>query len=189
MTTLDLGITPSQTIGPFFRFGTEWIANEDLVEEGSIGAIILRGMVFDGAGEPVPDAMIEIWQADKNGKFPPNTVESWMGFARRLTDSSGTYTVRTIKPGQVPASSGEMQAPHIFMVVFARGLLKPVFTRVYFGDESLSNANDPLLTAIDDESARSTLLAVLEGDGSYRFDVRLQDSPKGQQTQFFLFDE
>ncbi|MDA8269929.1 MAG: protocatechuate 3,4-dioxygenase subunit alpha [Actinomycetota bacterium] len=189
MSTLSLGITPSQTIGPFFRFGTEWIANEDLVEEGSIGAIILKGMVYDGAGEPVPDAMIEIWQADANGKFPPDTAESWMGFARRLTDSIGSYRVRTVKPGQVATSSGEMQAPHISMVVFARGLLKPVFTRVYFGDESQSNANDPLLTAIDDESARSTLFAVLEADSSYLFDVRLQDSPKGQQTQFFLFDE
>lgn len=185
----DFGITPSQTIGPFFRFGTEWIANEDLVDEGTTGAILLQGIVYDGAGEPVPDAMVEIWQADENGKFPPNTAESWMGFARRLTGSSGSYRIRTIKPGQVPASSGEIQAPHIFMVVFARGLLKPVFTRVYFADESLSNANDPLLTAIDDDSARSTLLAFPEPDSSYRFDVRLQDSPRGQETQFFLFDE
>ncbi len=189
MSTSKLGATPSQTIGPFFKFGTEWIADEDLVAQDYRGAILLAGTVFDGAGNPVPDAMVEIWQADDNGKFPPETSESWMGFARRLTDIGGQYRIRTVKPGPVPGSSGELQAPHIFMVVFARGLLKPVFTRIYFADESGANATDPLLNAIEDSVARSTLFASVKSEGTYEFDVRLQDSERGPETQFFGFDD
>ncbi|MDA8081970.1 MAG: protocatechuate 3,4-dioxygenase subunit alpha [Actinomycetota bacterium] len=189
MSTSKLGATPSQTIGPFFKFGTEWIADEDVVPEDYSGAIVLMGTVFDGAGNPVPDAMVEIWQADNHGKFPPETLESWVGFARRLTDNNGDYRIRTVKPGPVPGTSGELQAPHILMVVFARGLLKPVFTRIYFADESGANAMDPLLNAIEDPVARSTLLASQKSGGTYEFDVRLQDSERGPETQFFLFDD
>ncbi len=189
MSTSKLGATPSQTIGPFFRFGTEWIAGEDVVDEGYTGAIVLEGSVYDGAGNPVPDAMVELWQSDENGKFPPDTSKSWMGFARRLSDGNGNYSIRTVKPGAVAASSGELQAPHIFMVVFARGLLKPVFTRIYFADETIANASDAVLNAIDDSIARSTLFASVKSEGIYQFDVRLQDSEKGPETQFFLFDD
>ncbi len=182
------GPTPSQTIGPFFKFGTEWLADEHLASEDIEGAIFLTGSVYDGAGNPVPDAMLEIWQADENGNFPPDTLASWTGFARRLTDANGEYAIRSVKPGAVASASGELQAPHIAMVVFARGLLKPVFTRVYFDDESEANAVDPLLNALEDSDARSSLLAKGDGNRSYRFDVRLQDSFRGQETQFFAFE-
>ena len=188
MSNSQMGATPSQTIGPFFKFGTEWIAEEEIAAAGQLGTITLLGAVYDGAGNPVPDAMLEIWQADENGHFPPDTSESWVGFARRLTDSNGGYKIHTVKPGPVLAASGEVQAPHIFMVVFTRGLLKPVFTRVYFSDESDANANDPLLNAVEDLQARSTLLASVESQSTYRFDVRLQDSSRGPETQFFSFD-
>ncbi|TAN20174.1 MAG: protocatechuate 3,4-dioxygenase subunit alpha [Actinomycetota bacterium] len=185
----QIGRTPSQTIGPFFKFGTEWIADEHIVSEDHEGAIVLTGAVYDGAGNPVPDAMLEIWQADENGNFPPDTPESWTGFARRLTDASGEYRIVTVKPGVVAAVSGEPQAPHISMVVFARGLLKPVFTRVYFDDDAEANASDPLLSALEDAEARSSLLAGAIGNSSYRFDIRLQDSSRGLETQFFAFDD
>ncbi len=188
MNGTKMGVTPSQTIGPFFKFGTEWMASEDIVSQGASGAIVLQGTVYDGAGDPVPDAMLEVWQADQVGKFPPDTTEGWTGFARRLTDADGRYVIRTVKPGRVPDATGELQAPHIAMVVFARGLLKPVFTRVYFSDESDANASDPLLAELEDSQARSTLLAALE-DGRYRFDIRLQESSRGPETQFFAFGE
>lgn len=188
MSNSTLGITPSQTIGPFFRFGTEWMASDDIVSEGSPGALVLEGTVYDGAGDPVPDAMLEVWQADSNGNFPPHTESNWTGFARRLTGENGMYSIRTVKPGKVPGS-GEAHAPHISMIVFARGLLKPVLTRVYFGDETEANEGDPLLSAIEDSQARSTLIASPSSSGVYRFDIRLQDSPRGPETQFFLFDE
>ena len=186
MSELQLGATPSQTIGPFFKFGTEWMAEEDIVDEGFSGAFLLNGTVFDGGADPVPDAMVEIWQADGNGKFPPDTAAEWSGFARRLSDASGKYRIRTVKPGRLLASSGTLEAPHISMVVFARGLLKPVFTRIYFSDEVSANESDPLLSAIRDEQARSTLIAAKIG-GEYKFDIRLQDSQRGPQTQFLVF--
>lgn len=186
MSNSILGKTPSQTIGPFFKFGTEWIASEDLARHDDPNSIELSGTVFDGAGNPVADAMIEICQADENGKFPPDTKETWIGWARRLTDENGGYRIRTIVPGVVETSSGEDQAPHMLVVVFARGLLRPVFTRIYFPDHADANSNDPLLSALDDE-AKGTMLAVREGPGKYRFDVRLQDSHKGPETKFIQF--
>lgn len=187
MSNNELKVTPSQTIGPFFRFGTDWIATEQLVEEGHPNSIVLYGVVFDGGGNPVPDAMIEIFQADENGKFPPESAGSWSGFARRLTDENGGYQVRTVKPGTVAAANGELQAPHIAVVVFARGLLKPVFSRIYFSDEEESNSKDPLLVLLDDAEAKNTLVANSESGGRYRFDVRLQDSDLGPETQFIQF--
>lgn len=187
MITNQLGRTPSQTIGPFFKFGTEWIADEDVVSPDHSDSFILTGIVYDGAGNPVSDGMIEIFQADGKGNFQQNASGSWSGFARRLTDENGSYTIRTIKPGAVKTSYGDIQAPHILMVVFARGLLKPVFTRIYFPDETVKNANDPLLSAIDNEEALGTMFAVKVSDSVFEFDVRLQDSTKGPETQFIQF--
>lgn len=187
MSNSELKTTPSQTIGPFFRFGMDWIATEQLVEEGHLNAIVVHGVVYDGGGNPIPDAMVEIYQADENGKFPPDTAGSWSGFARRLTDDNGSYEIRTVKPGLVVAANGELQAPHIAVVVFARGLLKPVFSRIYFSDEEEANSKDPLLAMIDDPEAKNTLIAISEPGGKYRFDVRLQDSDLGPETQFIQF--
>jgi len=146
--------TPSQTVGPFFSFGLCTRPQSDVVA----GGIDLRGHVYDGAGEPVPDALVEVWQADGSGAYRGD-----FGWARCGTDASGAFGFRIVKPGSV-----EGQAPHLNVQVFARGLLKQVFTRAYFpGDEP-----DALLRSID-ESRRHTLIAVAEGNG-LRFDVHLQ---------------
>lgn len=182
-----LGVTPSQTIGPFFKFGTEWIADEDIVSEDHPNSFMLRGTIYDGAGDPVPDAMLEIFQADEHGNFPPDSEANWSGFARRLTDEDGSYHIQTVKPGTVATSYGEMQAPHIVMVVFARGLLKPVFTRIYFPDETKANSSDPVLNALNSDEARGTMLAAKGASDALEFDVRLQDSSRGPETQFIQF--
>jgi protocatechuate 3,4-dioxygenase alpha subunit len=124
--------------------------------------------VLDGAGEPVPDAMVEIWQADEDGRHRPD-----FGWGRSGCDEDGRYSFMTRKPGAVAG-----QAPHLTMMVFARGLLKPVLTRMYFPDEEEANAADPVLTAVD---YASTLVA-RAGDHGLEFDVRLQGE---RETVFF----
>jgi protocatechuate 3,4-dioxygenase, alpha subunit len=178
--------TPSQTVGPYFEIGLPWPDGPYVVEEGTEGAIWLRGRVFDGAGEPVPDAMLETWQADPAGRFdhpddPRGAVSGFRGFGRALVDADGEWAILTLKPGPVPGPDGTTQAPHIDVSVFARGLLNRVVTRIYFADEAEANAADPLLAAIEDEAARATLIAQPSEDG-YRFDVHLQGS---DETVFF----
>jgi protocatechuate 3,4-dioxygenase alpha subunit len=154
--------TPSQTVGPFFSFGLCARPQSDVVESG----LELRGRVYDGAGDPVPDAMVEIWQADESGAYRGD-----FGWARCGTDREGSFRFTIVKPGVVDG-----QAPHLSMQVIARGLLKQVFTRVYFP----GNEPDELLRSIDEER-RHTLVAVPEGDG-LRFDVHLQGE---DETVFF----
>jgi protocatechuate 3,4-dioxygenase alpha subunit len=165
-------ITPSQTVGPFFAIGLPWPDGPLVVPEGSDGGIWLRGRVLDGEREPIPDALIETWQADPRGRY---NGEGFRGFGRAETDEDGRWAIHTVKPGAV----GE-QAPHIAVSVFARGLLNRVVTRIYFPDEAEANAADPVLSQLD-EAERATLVAVAEGDG-YRFDVRLQGP---DETVFF----
>jgi protocatechuate 3,4-dioxygenase alpha subunit len=153
-----LSATPSQTVGPFFSLG---LANRDLG-----GSVRIEGRVLDGAGEPVPDALLEIWQADETGVYCGD-----FGWGRCGTDAEGRYAFTTVKPGPV----GE-QAPHLVVLVFARGLLKPLLTRMYFPDAG----DDPVLAALDDHE-RETLVARADGD-ALRFDVRLQGD---RQTTFF----
>jgi protocatechuate 3,4-dioxygenase alpha subunit len=137
-------------------------------------------MVYDGAGDPVPDHLIETWQADPNGRFcdlhgygEPSRLEGFRGFARcGEEDGDGSFEVVTVKPGRVPAADGTLQAPHIDVSVFARGMLNRCVTRIYFGDEDAANENDPVLRTVPAER-RQTLIAEPDGDG-YRFDIRLQ---------------
>jgi protocatechuate 3,4-dioxygenase, alpha subunit len=164
--------TPSQTVGPYFSIGLPWDDGPDVVPAGTEGEIWLRGTVFDGERAPIPDAMIETWQADPEGRYE---TPGFRGFGRCPTDADGTWAIRTVKPG---AAGG--QAPHIAVSVFARGLLHRVVTRIYFADEEAANAADPVLTGLD-EAARATLIAPREGDG-YRFDVRIQGD---DETAFF----
>ena len=165
-------ITPAQTVGPYFSIGLPWPDGPDVVPAGTDGAIWLRGRVLDGEREPIPDALIETWQAGPDGRFH---TPGFRGFGRCPTDDDGSWAIRTLKPG---AAGG--QAPHVAVAVFARGLLHHVVTRIYFADEAEANAADPVLTGLD-EAARATLVAAREDDG-YRFDVRLQGP---DETAFF----
>jgi len=174
--------TPSQTVGPFFNIGLPG-SSAELVAPASPGAIRLWGHVYDGEGEPVIDALLEIWQANSAGRYnspedPRDDLpldESFRGFGRAETDDSGRYEFVTVKPGPV-----EDQAPHIVVAVFARGLLKHLATRVYFPGEGTANESDPVLAAVDPER-RGTVVA-REEEGGLRFDVHLQGE---RETVFF----
>jgi protocatechuate 3,4-dioxygenase alpha subunit len=181
-----LGTTPSATVGPYLAIGLTWPDGEWAVAEGTPGGFWLRGRVFDGAGEVVPDAMVETWQADPDGRFAspedprgPSRHPGFRGFARAQT-LGGEFAVFTVRPGRVPDGEGGLQAPHLDVSVFARGLLDRVVTRVYLADEAGANAEDPVLSALP-EDRRATLLATPDGDG-YRFDVHLQGD---RETVFF----
>lgn len=194
--------TPSQTIGPFYEFS---LLDRDLsrvVEPDHPGAVRIEGAVYDGAGEPVDDAMLELWQADESGRYPEPGEDgapragAFPGFARCGTDDAGNFAFVTVKPGRVPGPDGTSQAPHVCVSVFARGLLRRLVTRIYFPDEAEANAEDRVLNLIEDPEARSTLVAREVGSGALRFDVRLQDVRSqdvrsqddgrgGRQTVFF----
>jgi protocatechuate 3,4-dioxygenase, alpha subunit len=181
--------TASQTVGPFFIIGLPDEGRTELVTPDDPDAVRLGGVVFDGAGEPVIDALIEIWQANRAGRYahPEDAREEiplengFDGFGRCATDSEGRYEFVTVKPGPVPAPDGGVQAPHIDVSVFARGLLKRLATRVYFPDETAANDADPVLSSVEDPAERSTLVARPE-DGRLRFDIHLQGD---RQTAFF----
>jgi protocatechuate 3,4-dioxygenase, alpha subunit len=167
--------TPSQTIGPYLGIGLPWPDGPDVVPAGAPGAFWIRGTVYDGAGAVVPDALVETWQADPDGRFGG----SFRGFGRCATDDDGRYAIRTRRPGPVPAPGGEPQAPHLDVSVFARGLLNRVVTRIYFAGEEANDA-DPVLRSVPAER-RPTLLATAEG-GDHRFDIHLQGP---DETVFF----
>jgi protocatechuate 3,4-dioxygenase alpha subunit len=186
---VTLAPTPSQTVGPFFIIGLPDEGRAELVSPDDSDAVRLRGTVFDGSGEPVVDALVEIWQANRAGRYahPDDTREQipledgFRGFGRCATDRRGRYEFVTVKPGRVPGPNGRPQAPHIEMSVFARGLLKRVATRTYFPDEAEANAADPVLASIGDPADRRTLVAQPD-DGGLRFDIHLQGD---RQTAFF----
>lgn len=172
------GLTPSQTVGPFFHYALPYDHGPEVAGPQRDGAITLAGRVLDGQGAPIPDSLVEIWQADEQGRFVEEAgglyaevaADGFRGFGRCATDEEGRYEFRTVKPAGVPTADGRAQAPHIAMSVFARGMLRRVVTRVYFPDESEANATDPLLESVE-EARRPTLVATPEGSG-YRFDVR-----------------
>jgi protocatechuate 3,4-dioxygenase alpha subunit len=166
--------TPSQTVGPFFSFGLCTRPTQLVVPEGTPGAMRLTGRVIDGAGAGVPDAMVEIRQADAAGVYRPD-----YGWGRSGTGEDGGFEFLLVKPGAVTAA-GVAQAPHLMVLVFARGLLKGLHTRMYFPDEA-ANATDPVLCGIADDAERATLVAARDGD-ELRFDIRLQGEG---QTVFF----
>ena len=169
--------TPSQTVGPFFAIELPYGDGRYAVPEGTPDAIWLRGRVFDGEGVPVPDALIETWQADPDGQFG----RDFRGFGRSGTDDEGRWAVLTLKPGPVPGDSDDTtQAPHVDLNIFARGLLHQVVTRLYFADEGQANAADPVLAGLD-EDARATLVARRGADG-YELDIHLQGP---HETTFF----
>ncbi|UGY13281.1 protocatechuate 3,4-dioxygenase subunit alpha [Bradyrhizobium septentrionale] len=191
------GITPSQTVGPYFKYGLtpngeyEWndaFTNNLLTPDVSGERIRVEGKVYDGDGAVIPDCMLEIWQADSQGRFSdpqdkralPNS--SFKGFGRCGTDKSGGYAFDTIKPGVVPDADGKPQKPHIALAVFARGMLLHLYTRIYFDDEA-GNAADSVLALVPADR-RATLIAKRKAaaGGVYTFDVHLQGD---NETVFF----
>jgi protocatechuate 3,4-dioxygenase, alpha subunit len=207
------GQTPSQTVGPFFHYGLPWKGGADLVGKSDMGArpdlfpeahyilnhsapsgtpqgevIEIAGRVLDGNGEPMLDAMIEIWQANAAGRYASaddartDVPEDphFVGFGRAATDAQGVYRFRTIRPGRVPGPGNSLQAPHLAVSVFARGLLKRLATRLYFADGD-GNDVDPILALVP-PSRRDTLIATRSADGVWWLDIVLQGA---RETVFF----
>jgi len=188
--------TPSQTVGPYLHigltqgaYGAHEIFTAAVAEPGLAGTHIrLEGRIFDGEGNIVPDAVVEIWQADCQGRYahPADgralSSNSFRGFGRCPTDKDGGFAFDTVKPGTVPGPAGTTQAPHINVGVFSRGLLKRLFTRIYFAGDP-ANAADPILALVPVER-RDTIIAKPDPakPGSYRLDVRLQGAG---ETVFF----
>ena len=176
--------TPSNTVGPFFHLGMDRPEWADLTRDNPQGEkIAIEGRIIDGDGAPVPDAVVEVWQANAAGRYRHSDDRqddkpidpNFRGFGRAATNGEGRFRIVTIKPGPVPGRGNALQAPHINVALFARGLLKHLFTRIYFADEA-ANASDPLLSSIDDDTVRSSLLARREGGTPpvYRFDIVMQ---------------
>jgi protocatechuate 3,4-dioxygenase alpha subunit len=196
------GLTPSQTVGPFFAMRLPWPDGPFVVPEGTPGAITIVGRMYDGAGNVIPDGLVETWQADPAGRFAhpddprgPSAAgyQSFRGFGRCPTAPDGSYRIVTLKPGLLPAEDGGTEAPHLDVSVFARGLLDRLVTRLYFPDERAANEADPVLRSISELARRDTLIARPEpaapaapgvpGPGTVlRFDIRLQGDG---ETVFF----
>ncbi|GII81127.1 protocatechuate 3,4-dioxygenase subunit alpha [Sphaerisporangium rufum] len=181
--------TPSQTVGPFYGYALPFPGGGDLVPPGHPDAILLHGHVYDGAGAPVPDALLEFWQADPAGGLAgaPGTLRRdpvtgavagrdpvrFTGFGRVPTDADGHWTLRTLRPGG---------APYLAVCVHARGLLHHLYTRAYLAAEP----GDPLLDSLD-PARRATLIAGEESPGVHRFDIRLQSADPAEETVFLDF--
>ena len=187
---MSLQATTWQTVGPFFKIGFAWLYRDNLAGPGVSGERVeISGRILDGDGQPVPDGIIEIWQANSQGKYAHpddpqgKQVEAgFRGFGRVATDDDGRFRFRTIKPGRVPGPDGKLQAPHLAVSVFTRGLLRRLITRIYFPDES-SNGEDFALKLVDPER-RDTLIATkIKGySGALEWNVRLQGE---EETVFF----
>jgi protocatechuate 3,4-dioxygenase alpha subunit len=173
-------VTPGQTVGPFFGYALPYPGGAELVPPGTSGAVRLSGLVLDGAGQPVPDALLELWQPAPDGSVVRRAGslhrDGWTftGWGRTATDNAGRYVFTTIEPGRAGG------APFFALTVFARGLLDRLFTRVYLPDDADELARDPLLAALPADR-RATLVARRD-DGGLAFDVVLQ----GERETVFL---
>ena len=194
-------LTPSQTVGPFYAYGLtpkgrahwdpdgtyswkETVGDNLVTPDASGEKIQIVGVIRDGDGAPIPDAMLEIWQADAQGRYahprdPRAPNASFKGFGRSACDKNGEFGFNTIKPGAVPGPDGKPQAPHVVVCIFSRGMLRQIYTRMYFPDEN--NEGDAILALVPADR-RHTLIAKKEKDGVYRFDIRVQG---GDETVFF----
>ncbi|NHP11949.1 protocatechuate 3,4-dioxygenase subunit alpha [Rhodococcus sp. IC4_135] len=192
-TTAPFGVTPSQTVGPYWHIGLPWTDGPDAAPADAPGRITLAITVIDGARTPVADAMIETWQADTLGRFnhpddPRGAVEltpaGFRGFARSAADPTGTALVHTVKPGALPTEADVSEAPHVDVSVFARGMLDRLVTRLYFPEDADAHATDPVLSSLS-ETERAKLVAT-KVDGGYSWTVYVQDEDaNGVETPFF----
>ena len=192
--------TPSQTVGPFFaygltpeEYGKAGIAGQTLINAHTQGERIrVEGRILDGQGQGISDALVEIWQANSNGRYrhphdERNDIlldDHFNGFGRAATDTDGSFWFETIKPGAVPGRGNTLQAPHITLVIMMRGLLSHTYTRLYFADEAHANSDDPVLALVE-ESRRNTLIAKREETRNgtvFRFNIHMQGD---SETVFF----
>jgi protocatechuate 3,4-dioxygenase alpha subunit len=191
---MSLRMTASQTVGPFLHLGFDWLNTDNLVGEGVTGErVVIEGRLFDGTGKPVPDGVIEVWQANAHGRYahPEDKRDlplepGFRGFGRIPTDADGMFRFTTIKPGRVPGAGGKLQAPHIVISVFSRGVIKRLATRIYFPDEA-SNSDDQVLNQVPAER-RSTLIArkTPSRAGVLEWNIVIQGEAGGQgETVFF----
>lgn len=180
---LKLVPTPGQTVGPFYGYALPYDKDNELVNQGHPNSVRLHGVVYDGKGEAIPDALLEIWQADEQGNVVSREGSlvrdgyTFTGWGRTAVDNAGHYTFTTLNPG----ATDQGKAPFIMLTVFARGLMNRLFTRIYLPEDTEALASDPLLSSLS-EAERKTLIATREDDGSLRLDLRLQ----GEDETVFL---
>lgn len=188
-----LPLTPAQTAGPYLRLGLSRPGMAQAVPPDAPGVVRVGGVLFDGAGEPMPDGVVEVWGADAGGRFhhpddprgEASAPDGFTGFARSLTEDDGRWSVVTVKPGPLPAPDGATEAPHLDVSVFARGMLGRVVTRLYFPEDAAvdgpgGHRADPVLARVP-AGRRHTLVAT-PVDGGYQLDLRLQGEG---ETVFF----
>lgn len=180
--------TTSQTVGPFYELGLQWLCREDFAGPNVPGErVTIAGKVLDGEGQPVPDALLEIWQADAAGQYARNEDgqqsprEGFSGFGRVMTRDDGSFRFRTIKPGRVAGPDGKLQAPHLVVSVFCRGLLRRLVTRIYFPGEQ-PNMEDFALARVEEARRRTLIARRGAGAGELEWDVVLQGDG---ETVFF----
>lgn len=180
--------TPSQTVGPFYSLGLKWLQTTDLAAKAGAGErITVTGRLIDADGQGVPDGFLELWQANAHGRYAhvEDTQDKpldpgFAGYGRVPTDSEGRFRFVTIKPGAVPGPGNSLQAPHIVVAIFMRGVLRHLYTRIYFSDAD--NGSDPVLGLIE-AGRRGTLIATrVPGQAEYRWDIQLQGE---RETVFF----
>jgi protocatechuate 3,4-dioxygenase alpha subunit len=186
------GQTPSQTVGPYFAMRIAASGENVLPVPEGAERIVITGRVLDADGDHVEDALVETWQANPEGRYNHpddqrdlSLSEGFSGFARAKTEfDTGEFRLETVKPGPVPDPEGEPQAPHISMIIQARGMLNPVFTRLYFSDETAANDHDLVMRRVPAERRETLVAELVEGSDpkEYRFDVRLQGD---NETVFF----
>lgn len=175
--------TPSQTVGPFFKHGLKWDSRGDVLNQVQQGRIRVTGIVTDGANEPIPDAFLEVWQADADGNLSQDTVheDGSAAFARAPTDDTGRFVIDTVMPGRVAMADGSLQAPYLHITIFARGLLRHLFTRCYFeGTDGVDS--DPVLSTLG--ARGKTLVARKTDANTYEWNVVMQGD-EACETVFF----
>ena len=187
---MSLFASGNQTVGPYLHIGLEWLTTRDIAGKGIKGErVAIAGRLIDGDGNGVNDGLIEIWQANAAGKYahPEDTQKKpvekgWRGFGRIPTDAKGGFRFTTIKPGRVPGPGATLQAPHLVVAVFMRGMLKHLATRIYFPDEAAANAEDPILKLVP--AARRATLIPRKSGKALEWNIVLQGK---NETVFFDF--